>query len=194
MLHRYAIALSLFIALAGCGAGYLVASSLHSELRDISSLLSALRQTAYKNPTFPEQAQVDTLIYSAGRMNEIAPLVSAAVRDALQLQFSTEDTSCFYQMQPNDHVTPTKTEPIQDAEFIRTGTEQASAVLTAAIDMGIWNQNSAQAFAVALQALPDAELAEAYRKLSQAINNGDLQLPEEIDPSLLLTGIRINSQ
>jgi len=194
MLYRYAIALSLLIVLAGVGTDYLVTSSVHRELRDISSQLSALRQTTHITLPDHGQAQEAGLFSGTDRISDITPLISEAVRNTLQLHFSTADASCFYPSQSEHRVTSIQSETRQHPDIIRAGTEQADAILAAAIDMGIWEQESAQAFYVALHALPDAELAEAYRKLSQALNSGELQLPEEFDPTLLLTGSNFNFQ
>ena len=181
MLYRYAIALSLLIVLAGVGTDYLVTSS-------------ALRQTTYKRLPGNGQAQDYEVLPATGRMDEITPRVSEAVRNTLQLYFANADASCYYPSPSVSHVTPVPAESMQDIAIIRAGTEQADAVLAAAINIGVWDQGSAQSFAIALHTLPDAELAEAYRKLSRAVNTGELELPEEFDPTLLLTGSNFNPQ
>ena len=84
------------------------------------------------------------------------------------------------QLQLNNEHATTETLSYQEDDIMRTSTEQADAVLGAAIDQGVWDQSAMQAYSEALNNLSGDAQAEAHRKLSVAINNGDIELTEDV--------------
>lgn len=84
------------------------------------------------------------------------------------------------QLQLNNEHATTETLSYQDDDIMRTSTEQADSVLGAAIDQGVWDQTAVQAYSEAPNNLSGDAQAEAYRQLSDAIENRDIELTEDV--------------
>ena len=194
MLRTQTLALLLLFTLLGSGAGYLAAGSMQQELRIISGQLSALRQTSCNSRPEQDQPESPPARVPAEWMDEFALIIREAVSDTLQPYYFTGDAPVPWQPPPEARAMFAPPGPTPNPEVIRAGTEQAEAILAAAIDLGTWDRNIAREFANAVYALPDDALAEAYRKLSLALNNGELQLAEDAAPTLFLGGSHFNAR
>lgn len=83
-----------------------------------------------------------------------------------------------------DHTTGA--DPSYDTANVQELASQADAILLGAIESGIWSLESADIFYRAIEQLPEELRFEYYVKQSAALNSGDIHLPQDADPSLLL--------
>ena len=109
--------------------------------------------------------------------DEFSATIYEAVRISLQEEFQEYLEPVLTEF--NQRAQTEATLP-QDSEVVSFELEEAKAVITSAIEKGIWDIDDKQAFDEAISRLSGDELVEAQRELSIAINNEDVQLSDDI--------------
>lgn len=112
--------------------------------------------------------------------DEFSATIHEAVRISLQEEFQEYLEPVLSELYQSREVAQTETTLPQDSEIISFELEDAKAVITSAIEKGIWDIDDKQAFEEAMSRLSGDELVEAQRELSIAINNDDIQLSDDI--------------
>lgn len=178
---------------SGSIAGYLVAKPAQDDLQEFAALLrtemlNISKQIAASNSKRDRDfagvitpAPVPKRTHEGeNSYDEFSATIHEAVRISLQEEFQEYLEPVLSELYQSREVAQTETTLPQDSEIISFELEDAKAVITSAIEKGIWDIDDKQAFEEAMSRLSGDELVEAQRELSIAINNDDIQLSDDI--------------
>ena len=140
-----------------------LASIIRSELRVITSHQST-SQFSSDTSTFHDTQP----LFTDGEKERFMDELKETFRDVAQEIVHHENS--MRQNTVASEITPSHL----NEEQIQAAINESQELLTGAIARGSWSSEDAQNYDAALQNLSGDELAAAYRKLSVAINNGEL--------------------
>lgn len=140
------------------------------------------QMTVYRQSVVVSEPLMDQVDESAN----VSFIDYEVIRDIVQdvVRESVSDRYAAQQFASNRN--PAAYQRVYDPDVVQDMKYQADTTLDAAVDTGIWTQESADAFYSAVERLPEEERFEYYVKHSAALNSGKLVLPVGGDPSLLL--------
>jgi len=160
-------------------------SILQAELKSFSSQYATSRQIFNKGlyTDHPGRSLLHGTWDEQRWLSEIKSIVDQAVSSYLQDALIYEDPCRLAYIQSSSgqqsSVTNKEAGPTVDESFLQESVAITEEVLAAAIDRGVWTQDDASAYRNAILKLPGENIHEANRRLSVAINNGDIEFMME---------------
>jgi len=183
--------LLLAVMIGGIGTSCLLTYSLRDDLDEAFGQLLELRSSVRQRHDAAKVCQAGHEPLSAALSGQLSSMIDAAINDAWQGIQVVDDAPRGRSSSVAETRGGGAAAAVWDPDTIQAALSRASQVLAEAVARGAWDVISARQFTAALHGLPAGALAQAYRGLSQAVNEGELQLPNAIDPALVLGSVDV---
>lgn len=194
-MNKFTFTMLFLGVLIGCVVSYIMVDSskddyqakteaLQMELMKISNKLSTFESTSNMQSGQYErglQDQDSVNFEKSGRYaGELSAEIQKTIARSLEEQFDSKLSKVIKELQSSALIMKTDTLSVEARQKTQAAKATSDAVLGNALEKGLWENSDKQAFSDALDEMSGEDQFEAQRQLSVAINNGDIQMPDDV--------------